>query len=152
MVSILGGKWTTYRSMAEDTMDVALKNATFPFKSSGTAQMKMMDATEKRLKDDDLCVLGAEKKHLPEYGSTLALSAHTHLSEAFIRFAIHQEFALTVEDILARRTRLLFLNVKEALHLAPEVAKIMANDLRKDEVWQKNQIREFNELAKKYQL
>jgi glycerol-3-phosphate dehydrogenase len=152
MVSILGGKWTTYRSMAEDTMDVAMKHSNFPFTPSKTAHMKMMDATDKRLKDDDLCVLGAEKKHLPEFGSTLAFSSCTHLSEAFIRYAIHHEYALTVEDILARRTRILFLNVKEALHLAPEVARIMAAELKKDNEWLKNQLTEFNELAKKYQL
>jgi glycerol-3-phosphate dehydrogenase len=152
LVSILGGKWTTYRSMAEETVDVALKNSDLPFSPSKTHHLKLVDSNQKVLKEDDLCVLGAEKNKLPNYGSTLAMCSKSHLSEAFIGYSIENEYALTVEDILARRTRILFLDVEEALGLAPQVAKIMANFMQKDELWEQEQLKSFHLTAKKYQL
>jgi glycerol-3-phosphate dehydrogenase len=64
--------------------------------------------------------------------------------------AIQEEMALTVEDVLARRTRILFLNAKAAIEFAPKIAEIMAQELGKDELWQKEQVKNFNETAKNY--
>jgi glycerol-3-phosphate dehydrogenase len=62
------------------------------------------------------------------------------------------EMARTVEDVLARRTRALFLNAKAACEAAPAVAAIMASELGRDEVWQLHQVRALQELARDYQL
>ena len=70
--------------------------------------------------------------------------------KAEIVYAVRFEMARTVEDVLARRTRILFLDAKAAIQSAPEVAEIMAKELGKDENWIERQILEFNEIAAKY--
>jgi glycerol-3-phosphate dehydrogenase len=73
-------------------------------------------------------------------------------TKAEVVWSIRNEFARTVEDILARRTRTLFLNAQASLDAAPIVAKILAKELNKDNVWTKNQIKAFSILAETYIL
>jgi len=70
--------------------------------------------------------------------------------EAEVVWAVREEVARSVEDILARRTRALFLNAKAALRMAPRVAAILAKELDKDEKWQADQIQKFNQAASGY--
>ncbi len=70
--------------------------------------------------------------------------------EAEVVWAARQEMARTVEDILARRTRALFLNAKAAVRMAPRVAVLLAKELGKDEKWQVDQIKNFQETASGY--
>jgi glycerol-3-phosphate dehydrogenase len=67
--------------------------------------------------------------------------------EAEVVWAARREMARTVEDILARRTRALFLNAQAAVRMAPRVAELLAEELGKDEAWKAAQIREFGQLA-----
>ncbi|MGH7969921.1 MAG: glycerol-3-phosphate dehydrogenase C-terminal domain-containing protein, partial [Limisphaerales bacterium] len=79
----------------------------------------------------------------------LAKPLHPHLaiSGAQVVWAVREEMARTVEDVLARRTRALFLNARAAVAMAPGVAQWMASELEMDELWQRRQIQDFNEVA-----
>jgi len=67
-----------------------------------------------------------------------------------VAWAARAEMARTVEDVLARRTRALFLNARSAIQMAPRVAGILAGELGKDEAWQAGQVKAFNQIANGY--
>lgn len=69
-----------------------------------------------------------------------------------VRWAVEHEMARTVEDVLARRTRALLLNAGESIRIAPEVARIMAEEMHKDHAWQKEQVENYTSLANQYIL
>lgn len=157
LLTITGGKWTTYRRMAEDAVNQAVKIADLPTNNSLTKDLKIHGFCENAEIFGDLAIYGtdAEKireliKENPQFSEKL----HKDLPycTAEIVWAVRNEMANTVEDILARRTRALFLNAKAAIEIAPKVAQIMADELRKDKVWIDMQISEFNYLAKNYLL
>ena len=81
-----------------------------------------------------------------------ALGIDLGMIKAQIMLAVRNEMARTVEDVLARRTRALFLDAKQSIAMAPEVARIMADELGKDEEWQKQQVEEYTILANRYLL
>ena len=80
------------------------------------------------------------------------MSDKIHLTPNQIIWGIRQEMAVTVEDILARRTRLLFLDVEECIRLAKPVAEIMAKELGKDKKWVQEEVKQLKELATTYQV
>ncbi len=125
LLTITGGKWTTYRRMAEDAINQAIKLNGLAEKKCVTENLKIHETSED---------FSSEK-----------------LNEDFVVFAVINEMARTVEDVLARRMRTLFLNAKLAVELAPRVAEIMAQELGKDENWIAEQIENFNRTAKNYQ-
>ncbi len=159
LISIVGGKWTTYRKMGEDVIDKVVEGFNFPNRRSNTETLEIhgnLPNSKVHLKNhfyiygSDLPKLEAfqnqhsdfkEKLH-PDYNFTVGQ----------VVWSIQNEMARTVEDILARRIRLLFLDARAAIKVAPEVAMILGKQLNKDENWINNQIKEFNELAKNYLL
>ncbi|MGC2238594.1 MAG: glycerol-3-phosphate dehydrogenase/oxidase [Pyrinomonadaceae bacterium] len=140
LLTITGGKWTTYRRMAEDVVNQAIKIAGLTEKSCVTENLKIHGADTTNI------------QKLIKENPVLAEKIHAGLSyqKAEIVRAIREEMAQTVEDILARRTRALFLNARAAIEIAPEIARIMADELGKDENWINRQIDEFNETARNY--
>jgi glycerol-3-phosphate dehydrogenase len=82
----------------------------------------------------------------------LASQLHTALpyTGAEVVWAARSEMARTVEDVLARRTRALFLNAKAAMDMAPRVAALLARELKRDATWIDSQVRSFEELAANY--
>jgi glycerol-3-phosphate dehydrogenase len=86
----------------------------------------------------------------PELGEKL----HNRLdfTKAEVVWACREEMAQTLDDMLSRRVRALYLDARAAIDMAPEVARLMAKEMGKDEAWQKKQIAEFTELAKGYYL
>jgi glycerol-3-phosphate dehydrogenase len=78
------------------------------------------------------------------------LSEKLQIRKSQIIWAVREEMAMTVEDVLARRTRALFLDARESIRLAPEVAELMANELKLDDAWKASQVKEFNEVAAGY--
>lgn len=130
LVTVTGGKWTTYRRMAEAAVDKAAEVGALPKVDCKTESVQI----EPSIKDKASDLLHPEL----QYGV------------ADVRRAVHEEMAFTVEDVLARRTRALFLNAKAALETAPSVAKVMADELGKGEVWVENQLSEFCALAENY--
>lgn len=156
LVHITGGKWTTYRNMAEKTIDKAVQSAGLTFTPSRTKDLKIHGWQAKGL-EDYLSVYGTdagEILQLIEADSSLAETIHPlyPFTKAEIKWHMEQEMAITVEDILARRLRLLFLDAKSAIEAAPVVAKMLAVYTGNDARWELLQLEAFNELAKGYLL
>jgi glycerol-3-phosphate dehydrogenase len=146
LVTVTGGKWTTYRRMAEDAITRALEAAGLPRVSARTARLPIGDGavTESAI---ERCVLnsgtrGAESD--PRNHPRVAL-----LQEEAARFT-RDEMARRVDDVLARRTRALFLDARAAAALAPPVAEAMAGVLGRDAAWVARQVAEFQARADTY--
>jgi glycerol-3-phosphate dehydrogenase len=157
LLSIAGGKWTTYRRMAEDCVDQAATLAELPEKPAITAHLNIHGFHRNPSKFGDLASYGSDSIAIQDMirnEPTLGERLHPALvyCGAEVIWAARAEMARTVEDVLARRTRSLFLNSKAAEAMAPQVAALMARELHRDEAWQSQQVREFQELARNYQL
>ncbi|RPE09675.1 glycerol-3-phosphate dehydrogenase/oxidase [Chitinophaga lutea] len=153
LVTILGGKWTTYRKMGEDVVDRLEKVKIWPHRPSVTRHLAIHGSAQKLSEADPLYFYGADAaavKNLPGGGGVVSESLG--IIKAQVLWAVRQEMAHSVEDVLARRTRALFLDAEEAVRVAPEVAGIMAAEMGKDAQWQEQQVRSFQRLAKTYQL
>jgi glycerol-3-phosphate dehydrogenase len=155
LVSVIGGKWTTYRKMAEDTLSKISRNKMLPFKKCITENLKIHGYQKPATPADSLSFYGTDKagiKMLMEENETWdkPLAEGVNITEAQVIWAIRHEMARTVEDVLARRTRLLFIDAKAAWDLAPVVAEIMKEELKETEQWKEKQIASFVELAKGY--
>jgi glycerol-3-phosphate dehydrogenase len=157
LITITGGKWTTYRRMAQDTLNKAISMGKLPKVACKTKSLKIHGALESIDKSNHLYIYGSDKKAIqnlitefPKMGDKL----HERLpyTKAEIIWAIRFEMARTVEDVLARRVRILFLDARAALDVAPLVASILAKELSKDALWQDQQIKEFNIIASQYFL
>lgn len=157
LITITGGKWTTYRRMAEETVDKAIVLANLPKVACQTKQLKIHGYKK-----------GVDRSHFgyvygTDYDKILLLAKENEewsdklhpeydYIAAEIIWAIREEMAITVEDILARRLRILFLDARAAIDMAPKVASLMARELGKDESWEKEQIAGFIGTAKNYLL
>ncbi len=155
LLTITGGKWTTYRHMAEDCVNHAVTLGSLPESPSKTRQLNIhgyLQHTEK---------LG----HLAEYGSDAArlkrmmqssAAMRTQLSPVFpytaaqVVWAVRYEYARTVDDVLSRRLRATFLDVRAAVAMAPSVASLIAQELGRDAAWERAQVDAFNETARRY--
>jgi glycerol-3-phosphate dehydrogenase len=155
LLTICGGKWTTYRKMAEDCVDSAIT----------LGKLDEMACVSKKLKIHGWCENAEQYGALSFFGSdavniqaliaedkTLGEPLHPALPYcgAEVVFATRHEMARTVEDILARRLRALFLNSHAAIQSAPAVAELMARELGYDREWIKSQIVDFSVMAQSY--
>jgi glycerol-3-phosphate dehydrogenase len=155
LLSIAGGKWTTYRNMAEDAVNHAATLGDLPEKPCVTKNLNIHGYHSNPEKLGTLSFYGSDAaaiKQIIEKDTALGkpLDAELFYVEAEVVWAVREEMARTVEDILARRTRALFLNAKAALRMAPRVAAIMAKELGKDEKWQADQLAQFSQVASGY--
>ncbi|MBV9989220.1 MAG: glycerol-3-phosphate dehydrogenase/oxidase [Chitinophagaceae bacterium] len=144
LVTITGGKWTTYRKMAADAVD----NAVF------VTKQEKRDCLTK-----DLAIGNrVERQSRLEVIIRNSIDADKPLHAGFeyrwadVLYAIRFEMAQSIEDILARRTRILFLDAKLAVTLAPAVSHLLMSELGKDEQWRQDQLLSFETLAKQYIL
>jgi glycerol-3-phosphate dehydrogenase len=156
LLTIAGGKWTTYRRMAEDCVDQAATLGRLPEKSCITKQLNIRGFHDNAKKFGDLSVYGADALPIQALARELSLSKKLHpdLSsiEAEVIWAVRQEMARTVEDVLARRTRALFLNARAAIAAAPRVAELMAAEFGRDAAWQAGQLEAFFTVARNYTI
>ncbi len=155
LVTIAGGKWTTYRRMAEDTVNQAAVIAALPRKPCITENLPLHGWTDPSLPDSALSIYGTDAQAIGEMiQKQPALGQHLHpalaCQGAQVRWAVDQEMARTVEDVLCRRTRSLLLDARASIQAAPEVARIMAEALGRDGSWQEAQVKAFTALAKNY--
>lgn len=164
LITITGGKWTTYRRMAEDTVNTAIARAGLPDRPCRTGELPIHGST---------AVPGAGMSssatdfHAPlyYYGSDLpavkglvqadpSLGELLHSRLSYIRaeiiWAAREELCMTVEDALSRRTRALFLDAAAAMECAPLVAGLLARELGRDQAWQEQQVEEFRRMANHY--
>lgn len=129
LVTITGGKWTTYRYMAEDCINQTANLVELPEKPCVTKDLKIYQSQKNE----------GEKLH-PDF----------HYTIGDVICAAQSEMAQTVEDVLARRTRILFLNAKVAIEIAPKIAEILAKEFGKDKDWEIEEVKKFKEIAKNY--
>lgn len=152
LITICGGKWTTYRHMAEDCITQAAMLAQLPEKDCVTQHLKIHGFHPSVDKFGDLSVYGSDALEIQQLGFNARLHPALPYTESGIVWSTRHEMARTVEDILARRTRALFLNARAAMELAPRIAEIMAAELPRDEQWRVNQVAEFTAIARNYCL
>jgi glycerol-3-phosphate dehydrogenase len=156
LVHITGGKWTTYRNMAEKTIDKAIQSAGLKFTPSKTKDLKI-HGWQSISSDSHLSVYGSDAEailELIEKDSSLSEKIHPSypFTKAEIKWFVENEMAITLEDILTRRLRLLFLDAKAAMEAAPLVVKMLSSLTGHNSEWENQQLVFFNELAKGYLL
>jgi len=157
LITITGGKWTTFRQMGEDTIDKAEKIAHIGNRKSTSAHLKIHGHKMEVNFDDPLYFYGSDKEEILKLAQDKpALKEKIHPDYEHIKaevvWATRQEMARTVEDFLARRIRMLFLDAKAAMDMAATVAELMASELSYDEKWISAHIKEFTKLANRYTL
>ncbi|MCC8173630.1 MAG: glycerol-3-phosphate dehydrogenase/oxidase [Odoribacter sp.] len=157
LVMITGGKWTTYRDMAEDVVDKAIETVNLPKRECKTKDLKIHGYKQNVDRSNFNYVYGSDyekikelEKEKPEYAELL--HERRDNTGAEVIWAIREEMALNVEDVLARRFRTLFLDARAAIDMAPKVASLMAQEMGKDEAWQQKEVADFIELAQNYLL
>lgn len=154
LLSITGGKWTSYRRMAEETIDKAIKAGMIERKKCVTKNFRFYNGNApvsiERLKiyGDDAAEI--EKIISNDPGMGEQISEKLPYTKAEILWICRDEMPLKLEDILARRTRSLFLDVNCSSEMAPKVAGIMAKELGFDEKWEDEQIKDFKNLIINY--
>jgi glycerol-3-phosphate dehydrogenase len=155
LISITGGKWTTYRKMAEDVMEIAVHKAGMSEKECVTKNLHIHGYKENNDYTASLYYYGTDKDAIAaliKKNSSLAELIHPSLPyiKAEIVWSVQNEMCMTVEDALARRTRALLLDAKAAIESSLLVAQMMAKEIGKDETWIKEQINIFSSVAKNY--
>jgi glycerol-3-phosphate dehydrogenase len=157
LVSIMGGKWTTYRHMAEDCVDQAATLAQLPERPCVTAHLNIHGFHSAARQFGPLAVYGSDAYELqklilddPSLGDRLHPALPYVKAEAI--WAVRNEMARTVEDVLSRRTRALVLNARAALAMAPVVANLIAPELNWDQSAKEKQTAAFQKVAANYVL
>ncbi len=154
LVTITGGKWTTYRRMGEDAVDRAAGVAGLPRRPSKTLDLRLHGWVPERL-EGPFAGYGSEAGELerliagrPDWGEAI----HPGLPDRAVEvvWAARADLARTVEDVLARRTRALFLDARAAAEAAPAVASLLAAELGRDLAWERAQVEAFRALASGY--
>ncbi len=155
LVTITGGKWTTYRRMAEDALDTAVRAAGLPERACVTRTLRVHGWDPQADRLGTLATYGSDAPHLQELvrdDPTLGepLQAPVPCNGATVVWAARAEMARTVEDVLARRCRVLFLDAAAARGMAPQVAAILAREHGREAAWEQQQIDEFTRLTEHY--
>ncbi|MDX6183190.1 glycerol-3-phosphate dehydrogenase/oxidase [Flavobacterium sp. Fl-77] len=159
LITITGGKWTTYRKIAEDIIDKAITVHHLPKKQCTTEHIPIHGnkATDTSDRENHLYIYGSDIPKLLELqNNEVELKEKLHpdydYTMAEVAWAIRHEMARTIDDILARRVRLLFLDATAAIASSEKVAQLLAKELGHDRTWIKKQVSEFKTLAKGYLL
>jgi glycerol-3-phosphate dehydrogenase len=156
LLSITGGKWTTYRHMAEDCVDHAITLGRLRDEPCPTRNLRIHGYLQDSGALGDLEVYGSDAAEIRALARDPRLATQLHPELPYIAaevvWAARNEMARTVEDILARRTRALFLNAAAASAMAEPVAKLLAAELGQDAAWVAAQVNDFQVLAQQYRV
>jgi glycerol-3-phosphate dehydrogenase len=155
LVTITGGKWTTYRKMGEDVVNQAERIAVLTRRPSTTADLRVHGWVDAPAEQASLVVYGSDAgfiRELQKSGPGLDGEIHPRItcSRAEVVWHARHEMARTVEDVLARRTRALLLDARASIEAAPAVAAVLARELGRDARWQRDQIEAYTKLARGY--
>ncbi|MCW1926169.1 glycerol-3-phosphate dehydrogenase/oxidase [Luteolibacter arcticus] len=150
LITITGGKWTTYRKMAEDVIDRAQDIGGFESVSCRTMQLPIHGATTEEIPESNLRPYGSDATWIRALEEADRLHPALDLTGAEVRWHARAEMARTVEDVLARRSRCLLLDARACMEAAPAVAAILTEELGKGDGWRDEQIKEFGTLAAGY--
>ncbi|HUC81410.1 MAG TPA: glycerol-3-phosphate dehydrogenase/oxidase [Flavisolibacter sp.] len=155
LFTILGGKWTTFRKMGEDMVNCIEGRLEWGHRKPATASLHIHGYAEKVNWNDPFYFYGSDAPLLKQSMNGSAgiwISESLKIHKTQVKWAVEHEMARTVEDVLSRRTRALLLDAKESIRIAPEVAKLMAEALGKDEAWISNEVANYTKLAGQYIL
>ena len=156
LLTIIGGKWTTYRKMGEDLVDRAEKLQSWNQILSKSEHLKIHGYKLGVDYKNPLYFYGSDETEIleiaKENGMSEMISTSLKINKAQVVWAVRNEMARTAEDFLARRTRCQLLDARESMRMAPQVAKIMAKELGKDEKWQLDQIANYIKVTSNYIL
>lgn len=155
LVSIMGGKWTTYRRMAQDCVNRAIDVGNLKPAACATESLPIHGGRGEML-DGPLAGYGSDAPAIARLVAENAslgerLDARLPYISAEVVWAARHEMARTVEDILARRTRMLFLDARAALDAAPQATQLLANELGRDAAWQRDQLAAFRTVAANFE-
>lgn len=159
LLTITGGKWTTYRHMAEDCLDHAVTLGRLPDAECATKNLRIHGYVEDAAAldaDEHMAVYGADAEAIRALARDPVLGTRLHpalpYTAAEVVWAAREEMARTVEDVLARRTRALFLNAEAACGMAELTASLLAAELGRSEEWVGEQVKQFCALAGQYKV
>lgn len=157
LLTIVGGKWTTYRAMAQDCVDQATVLGDLPERPCRTKRLPIHGYLENAVEFGDLAAYGSDAapiRNLQLNDTAMAVQLHPALpyTAAEVVWAARKEMARSVEDVLARRTRALFLNSQAAIEMAPQVADLLANELCRSPAWVAESTAAFLTLAAGYRI
>ena len=157
LISISGGKWTTYRKMAEDVVDTAMKFAFLPNKKCITENLKLHGYLDTKENTEDLFLaqFGSDRSEIEKLEKSseklgFKISYLFPYTYGELLWILQNEAPETLEDIMARRTRALFLDAGESIKIAEKVALFMAEVKGYDQNWVKKEVSEFKILAENY--
>lgn len=155
LLTIVGGKWTTYRHMAEDCVNHAITLGQLEERPCVTAEMHIHGYMVEPATPNNLRVYGADAEAIQKMmqdNPALGEPLHHELPYTAVEvvWAARHEMSRTVDDALARRTRALLLNARAAVEVAPKVAALLASELGKDGAWQQAQVDKFRSIASQY--
>lgn len=157
LVTITGGKWTTYRQMAEETVDIALKTNKLPFRKCNTRNLRIHGYMENPDRNHWKYIYGSDQEEIKKLESenpdfARKLHADYDFTAGEVVWAVRKEMARTVDDVLARRVRALYIDALASMAMAPLVASVIAAELKKDTEWENRQVKDYIEMAKGYIL
>ncbi len=157
LLTITGGKWTTYREMAEDAVNLAIGIGGLESRPCITKTLRLHGYSETVDRSRWDYVYGSDADKIKEIekedpGNSRLLHPEYTFTVAHIIWAVRGEFAVSVEDVLARRVRALFIDARAAVEMAPKVASVMAGELGKPAEWEAEQVASFTALANEYIL
>lgn len=155
LVTVTGGKWTTYRKIAEDAVDRAEMVAGWTHRACGTVSLRIHGWSEALDESDPFAVYGSDARAVedlvmsaPEYEERIHVDLPYRKGE--VLWHVRNEFARTVEDVLARRTRALLLNARASMEAAPVVAALLAEERGMSHQWMEDQVEAYRAVARPY--
>ena len=157
LITITGGKWTTYRKMAEDTINKAIALQLLPKRKCITKHLHIHGYHLNADLNNHLYIYGSDMPAILALHATspeMAMKLHPRYdyTVAEVIWAIRHEMASNIEDVLARRVRILFLDAQAAIECAPKVASILARELKHTKEWEEEEVKKFSALALHYLL
>ncbi|PQB03377.1 FAD-dependent oxidoreductase [Polaribacter filamentus] len=156
LLTMIGGKWTTFRKMGEDLVDKTEQKQGWSHIQTKTKNLKIHGYKKNVDHNNPLYFYGSDEDGVLEIGKKEgmkeSISRTLQVINAQVVWAVRYEMARTVEDFLARRTRCQLLDAKESIKMAPKVAKIMAAELGEDQEWQLKQVADYTKVTSNYIL
>ncbi len=155
LITICGGKWTTYRKMAEDCVDLAAEVGNLKERPCVTRTLRLHGSSDTFGEESELQVYGTDadevrKLSRSESNEPTTLHSDLPITQGEIIWACRNEMARTVDDVLSRRTRALLLNAKSAEEIAEKVARVMQKELGRNDAWVVEQVTRFSEISGNY--
>ncbi len=155
LLTIAGGKWTTYRNMAEDCVDHAIAVGDLEDKPCVTRSLRIHGHLRDADRFGDLSWYGSDAMAVQALiASDSRLEEKLHSALPYVAgeviWSARFEMARTVDDYLSRRSRTTFLNAAAGIAMAPTVAALLAEELEKDDAWAEREVRTYIALARGY--